>query len=72
MSGILVTEVQVRLTNPSHHYAAKGQYDISLVVSNTYGCSSTITKPAFINAAELQCRFYNAIQPTAREIQFFL
>ena len=33
------------LTNPSHLYAAKGQYDISLVVSNTYGCSSTITKP---------------------------
>lgn len=45
------------LTNPSHQYAAKGQYDISLVVSNTYGCSSTITKPSFINAADYSADF---------------
>jgi gliding motility-associated-like protein len=45
------------LTNPSHQYATKGKYDISLVVSNTYGCSSTMTKPAFINAANFSSNF---------------
>ncbi len=44
-------------TNPSHLYATKGNYDISLVVSNTYGCSSTITKPALINAANYNADF---------------
>jgi gliding motility-associated-like protein len=44
-------------TNPSHQYAAKGIYGISLVVSNTYGCSSTMTKPAFINAANFSADF---------------
>ncbi len=45
------------VTNPTHLYAAKGNYDISLVVSNTYGCSSSITKPAYINAANYSADF---------------
>ena len=44
-------------TNPSHQYATKGNYDISLVVSNTYGCSSSITKKSFINAANFSADF---------------
>jgi gliding motility-associated-like protein len=39
------------LPNPAHLYPAKGTYDVSLTVSNTYGCSSNITKPALINLA---------------------
>ncbi len=49
------------LTNPSHQYSTKGKYDISLVVSNTYGCSSTMTKPAFINAANFSSNFSNTL-----------
>jgi gliding motility-associated-like protein len=44
-------------TNPSHLYTAKGNYSISLIVSNTYGCSSSVTKPAFINAANYSSDF---------------
>ncbi len=49
------------LTNPSHQYSTKGKYDITLVVSNTYGCSSTMTKPAFINAANFSSNFSNTL-----------
>jgi len=45
------------LTNPAHQYAAKGNYGISLTVSNTYGCSSSITKPAYINLANFSSDF---------------
>jgi gliding motility-associated-like protein len=47
-------------TNPSHQYSTKGKYDISLVVSNTYGCSSSITKNSFINAANFSADFKTA------------
>ena len=47
-------------TNPSHLYSSKGNYSISLVVSNTYGCSSSMTKPAFINAANYSADFTTA------------
>ncbi len=45
------------VTNPSHLYSAKGTYPITLTVSNTYGCSSTISKPAFIKAANYKSNF---------------
>ena len=45
------------VSSPSHIYAAKGNYDISLKVSNTYGCASSITKPAYINAANYSADF---------------
>jgi gliding motility-associated-like protein len=43
--------------NPTHAYAAKGTYSVRLTVSNTYGCSSTIIKPAYINAANFNADF---------------
>jgi gliding motility-associated-like protein len=48
------------LTSPTHLYAAKGNYGISLTVSNTYGCSSSITKPAYINLANFSADFTTA------------
>ena len=38
------------LKNPVHRYTSMGTYPISLVVSNNLGCSSTLTKPSYINA----------------------
>ena len=46
--------------NPTHKYATKGNYTIGLTVSNTYGCSSSITKNAFINAANFSADFTTA------------
>jgi gliding motility-associated-like protein len=46
--------------NPTHLYATKGNYTISLTVSNTYGCSSNITETAFINAANFNSDFTTA------------
>ena len=43
--------------NPLHQYASKGTYSVSLTVSNTYGCASSVTKPAFINAANFSADF---------------
>lgn len=34
--------------NPTHEYAADGNYDITLVVIDRYGCSDSLTKPAYI------------------------
>jgi len=45
------------LANPTHVYAAKGIYSVTLNVSNTYGCSSSISKPALINAANFSSNF---------------
>jgi gliding motility-associated-like protein len=45
------------LTNPTHSYGTKGVYPVSLHVTNTFGCSSTITKPAYINAANFNSDF---------------
>lgn len=36
------------LQNPIHVYSGNGNYNISLVVSNAYGCIDTTVKPAFI------------------------
>ncbi len=51
---------QSTLTNPTHSYATKGIYSVSLTVSNTYGCSSSITKSAYINAANFNSDFTTA------------
>jgi gliding motility-associated-like protein len=48
------------LTNPTHLYAVKGTYGVSLTVSNTYGCSSSINKPAYINLANFSADFTTA------------
>ena len=36
------------IQNPIHVYAGNGNYSISLIVSNAYGCSDTTSKPAFV------------------------
>ncbi len=36
------------LQNPMHIYSANGNYNISLLVSNDYGCSDTTYKPTFV------------------------
>ena len=46
--------------NPTHVYGAKGKYNVTLNVSNTYGCASTITEPAAINAANFTADFTTA------------
>jgi gliding motility-associated-like protein len=37
--------------NPSYQYAGKGIYTVQLTVTNAVGCTATLTKPAYINAA---------------------
>ncbi|MBS1948241.1 MAG: PKD domain-containing protein [Bacteroidetes bacterium] len=49
------------LSDPSHQYASKGSYSITLVVSNNYGCASTIVKPALIQAADFTADFTTAL-----------
>lgn len=34
--------------NPIHSYDVNGNYDVSLMVTNDYGCSDTTSKPAFV------------------------
>jgi len=34
--------------NPIHVYSTNGVYNISLIVTNSYGCSDTTSKPAFL------------------------
>lgn len=34
--------------NPIHVYAVNGNYNVSLIVTNSYGCSDTTYKPAFV------------------------
>lgn len=36
------------LQNPSHTYTAFGDYDVSLIVTNTLGCTDTLLLPGFI------------------------
>jgi PKD repeat protein len=36
------------IQNPYHVYSANGLYNISLIVSNGYGCIDTTSKPAFV------------------------
>ncbi|MCX7649649.1 MAG: PKD domain-containing protein [Flavobacteriales bacterium] len=36
------------LQNPVHYYAGNGTYTVTLIVTNHYGCTDTLTKPAFI------------------------
>ena len=35
--------------NPVHAYAQTGRYNVTLTVTNTEGCTSTITKPVYID-----------------------
>jgi PKD repeat protein len=39
------------LQNPSHSYVDYGSYDVTLVVTSSFGCTDSITKTAFIKIA---------------------
>ncbi len=43
--------------NPTHEYAADGNYDITLVVIDMYGCRDSITKPAYIKIVTPNVQF---------------
>ncbi len=45
------------LKTPTHSYLTKGSYDVSLAVTNSFGCRDTIIKPGFINLNELKALF---------------
>jgi len=36
--------------NPSHTFDSIAAYDITLIVTDTYGCSDTLTRPAYVEA----------------------
>jgi PKD repeat protein len=46
--------------NPSHQYALKGTYTVQLTVTSAQGCSSTLAKKTYINAANLNPDFSSA------------
>lgn len=37
--------------NPVHDYTAEGNYDVTLIATNAFGCGDTIVKPAFVKIA---------------------
>ncbi len=39
--------------NPTHDFAAAGQYDVMLIITNADGCSDTVTKPVTVVAASV-------------------
>jgi len=43
--------------NPVHNYAAIGTYDIKLVVTDSYGCKDSLTKPGYISISYPKARF---------------
>jgi PKD repeat protein len=40
------------LQNPNHLYSVSGNYDLTLVVTDTNGCSGSLTLPGHINSAD--------------------
>lgn len=40
--------------NPSHTYTSYGSYTVTLIVTNSFGCSDTISKPAYIRIRRAQ------------------
>ena len=36
------------LQNPSHTYTAYGSFTVTLIATNSFGCTDTIVKPAFV------------------------
>lgn len=44
-------------TNPTHRYAANGLYDVTLKITDAYGCKDSITQPAYIKIDEPKAMF---------------
>lgn len=47
-------------TNTSKTYPDKGSYDVSLIATNTDGCSDTLTKQGYINVANFTSDFISS------------
>ncbi len=45
------------LLNPTHSYYTAGNYSVSLVLQNSYGCKDSITKSNFINISKPSANF---------------
>lgn len=48
------------LENPSHTYVKEGSYTIGLTVTNTLGCSQTVTKAGYINIVKPNLSIYRS------------
>lgn len=47
------------LVNPVHLYSATGIYDVTLIVSNAFGCSDTLVRSAYVKVEPPQITFNN-------------
>jgi gliding motility-associated-like protein len=45
--------------NPSHAYNSYGNFDVTLITTNSFGCTDTLTKPAFVKIAKPVITFVN-------------
>ena len=45
--------------NPTHTYTTRGNFDVTLIASNTLGCTDTLRKPAYIKIQPPQVLFDN-------------
>lgn len=50
-------------TNPSHTYGASGGYNVTLRVTDRYGCIDSLVKPSYMNVGNLTAAFTSV--PTA-------
>jgi PKD repeat protein len=48
--------------NPSHYYANEGDYTVTLIVSNAYGCSDTIVKQNFVRKEVINLSTHDQLQ----------
>lgn len=46
------------LANPTHYYTSPGVYTVTLIVTNSLGCSDTLIKTNLINIGNLRDSFY--------------
>ncbi|MCX7953562.1 MAG: PKD domain-containing protein [Bacteroidales bacterium] len=46
------------LQNPTHTYTSVGSYSVTLIVTNQYGCSDTLTINNFINISTINAAFH--------------
>lgn len=61
------------LQNPSNVYNEPGFYDVSLIVTTTYGCKDTILKPAYINVKGPTANMnFPSIVCRGQQIDFFV
>lgn len=52
------------ITSPTHIYSAAGSYTVTLITTNSAGCSDTMIKPAFVNIGSLTASFTKSASTT--------